>query len=79
MNLKKVVFPVAGLGSRFLPVTKAIPKEMLPIIDKPLIQYAVEEAIEAGFDELIFITGNTKKAITEHFDDKPNLNISNLT
>ncbi len=79
MNLKKVVFPVAGLGSRFLPVTKAIPKEMLPIIDKPLIQYAVEEAIEAGFDELIFITGNTKKAITEHFDDKPDLNISNLT
>ena len=79
MNLKKVVFPVAGLGSRFLPATKAIPKEMLPIIDKPLIQYAVEEAIEAGFDELIFITGNTKKAITEHFDDKPDLNISNLT
>ena len=79
MNLKKVVFPVAGLGSRFLPVTKAIPKEMLPIIDKPLIQYAVEEAIEAGFDELIFITGNTKKAITEHFDDKPDVNISNLT
>ena len=79
MNLKKVVFPVAGLGSRFLPATKAIPKEMLSIIDKPLIQYAVEEAIEAGFDELIFITGNTKKAITEHFDDKPDLNISNLT
>lgn len=79
MNLKKVVFPVAGLGSRFLPATKAIPKEMLPIIDKPLIQYAVEEAIEAGFDELIFITGNTKKAITEHFDDKPDQNISNLT
>ena len=79
MNLKKVVFPVAGLGSRFLPATKAIPKEMLPIIDKPLIQYAVEEAIEAGFDELIFITGNTKKAITEHFDDKPDVNISNLT
>jgi len=79
MNLKKAVFPVAGLGSRFLPATKAIPKEMLPIIDKPLIQYAVEEAIEAGFDELIFITGNTKKAITEHFEDKPDLNISNLT
>ena len=57
MNLKKVVFPVAGLGSRFLPATKAIPKEMLPIIDKPLIQYAVEEAIDAGFNELIFITG----------------------
>lgn len=79
MSIKKVVFPVAGLGSRFLPVTKAIPKEMLPIIDKPLIQYAVEEAIEAGFDELIFITGNTKKAITDHFDFKPDLNISNLT
>ena len=61
MNLKKVVFPVAGLGSRFLPATKAIPKEMLPIIDKPLIQYAVEEAIDAGFNELIFITGDTKK------------------
>ena len=79
MKLKKVVFPVAGLGSRFLPATKAIPKEMLPIINKPLIQYAVEEAIEAGFDELIFITGNTKKAITEHFDNEPDLNISNLT
>ena len=60
MNLKKVVFPVAGLGSRFLPATKAIPKEMLPIIDKPLIQYAVEEAIDAGFNELIFITGGFK-------------------
>ena len=79
MNIKKVVFPVAGLGSRFLPATKAIPKEMLPIIDKPLIQYAVEEAIDAGFDELIFITGDTKRAITEHFDFKPDLNISNLT
>ena len=55
MNLKKVVFPVAGLGSRFLPATKAIPKEMLPIIDKPLIQYAVEEAIDAGFNELILL------------------------
>ena len=79
MNLKKVVFPVAGLGSRFLPATKAIPKEMLPIIDKPLIQYAVEEAIDAGFNELIFITGDTKRAITDHFDFKPDLNISNLT
>ena len=65
MNLKKVVFPVAGLGSRFLPATKAIPKEMLPIIDKPLIQYAVEEAIDAGFNELIFITGDTKRAIMD--------------
>ena len=57
MVLKKAVFPVAGLGSRFLPATKATPKEMLPIVDKPLIQYAVEEAIEAGFTDLIFITG----------------------
>jgi UTP--glucose-1-phosphate uridylyltransferase len=79
MNLKKVVFPVAGLGLRFLPATKAIPKEMLPVIDKPLIQYAVEEAIDAGFTELIFITGETKRAITEHFDFNPDLNISNLT
>lgn len=79
MNIKKVVFPVAGLGSRFLPATKAIPKEMLPIIDKPLIQYAAEEAIEAGFSELIFITGDTKQAIKDHFNFKPNLDISNLT
>ena len=79
MNLKKVVFPVAGLGLRFLPATKAIPKEMLPVIDKPLIQYAVEESIDAGFTELIFITGETKRAITEHFDFNPDLNISNLT
>jgi len=79
MNVKKVVFPVAGLGSRFLPATKTIPKEMLPIIDKPLIQYAVEEAIDAGFNELIFITGDTKRSITDHFDFKPDLNISNLT
>jgi UTP--glucose-1-phosphate uridylyltransferase len=79
MNLKKVVFPVAGLGSRFLPATKAIPKEMLPINDKPLIQYAVEEAIDAGFTELIFITGETKRAITDHFEFNPDLNISNLT
>ena len=79
MNLKKVVFPVAGLGSRFLPATKAIPKEMLPINDKPLIQYAVEEAIDAGFTELIFITGETKRAITDHFEFNPDLSISNLT
>ena len=64
MVLKKAVFPVAGLGSRFLPATKATPKEMLPIVDKPLIQYAVEEAIEAGFTDLIFITGKTKRAIS---------------
>jgi len=68
MKIKKAVFPVAGLGSRFLPATKAIPKEMLPIVDKPLIQYAVEEALEAGIEEMIFITGRTKNAIMDHFD-----------
>ena len=67
-KLRKIMFPVAGLGSRFLPATKATPKEMLPIVDKPLIQYAVEEAIEAGFKDLIFITGKSKRAITDHFD-----------
>ena len=67
-KLRKIIFPVAGLGSRFLPATKATPKEMLPIVDKPLIQYAVEEAIEAGFRDLIFITGKSKRAITDHFD-----------
>lgn len=79
MKVNKVVFPVAGLGSRFLPATKSIPKEMFPIIDKPLIQYAVDEAIDAGFSELIFITGNTKRAIQDHFKFNPDLNISNLT
>jgi len=79
MKVNKVVFPVAGLGSRFLPATKSIPKEMLPIIDKPLIQYAVDEAVDAGFSELIFITGNTKRAIQDHFKFNPDLNISNLT
>ena len=64
----KAVFPVAGLGSRFLPATKAIPKEMLPVDDKPLIQYAVEEAVEAGIRDLIFVVGRTKNAIAEHFD-----------
>lgn len=64
----KAVFPVAGLGTRFLPATKASPKEMLPIVDKPLIQYAVEEAVAAGIDTMIFITGRSKNAITDHFD-----------
>src|SRR5688572_27530982 len=64
----KAVFPVAGLGSRFLPVTKASPKEMLPIVDKPLIQYAVEEAAGAGITDMIFITGRNKRAIEDHFD-----------
>jgi len=67
-NVTKAVFPVAGLGSRFLPVTKASPKEMLPIVDKPLIQYAVEEAAAAGITDMIFITGRNKRAIEDHFD-----------
>ncbi|HTM95390.1 MAG TPA: UTP--glucose-1-phosphate uridylyltransferase GalU [Croceibacterium sp.] len=66
--IKKAVFPVAGLGTRFLPATKAIPKEMLPIVDRPLIQYAVDEAREAGIEQLIFVTGRGKTAIVEHFD-----------
>ena len=67
-KITKAVFPVAGLGSRFLPVTKASPKEMLPIVDKPLIQYAVEEAAAAGITDMIFITGRNKRAIEDHFD-----------
>jgi UTP--glucose-1-phosphate uridylyltransferase len=67
-TITKAVFPVAGLGSRFLPVTKASPKEMLPIVDKPLIQYAAEEATAAGIRELIFVTGRNKRAIEDHFD-----------
>ena len=66
--VRKAVFPVAGLGTRFLPATKAIPKEMLPIIDRPLIQYAVDEAREAGIEQMIFVTGRGKTAIVEHFD-----------
>ncbi|MCC6201626.1 MAG: UTP--glucose-1-phosphate uridylyltransferase GalU [Gammaproteobacteria bacterium] len=66
--VRKAVFPVAGLGTRFLPATKANPKEMLPIVDKPLIQYAAEEAVAAGIEQLIFVTGRTKRAIEDHFD-----------
>ena len=66
--LRKAVFPVAGFGTRFLPATKAMPKELLPIVDKPLIQYAAEEAIAAGIDTLIFVTGRNKRAIEDHFD-----------
>lgn len=66
--IKKAVFPVAGLGTRFLPATKAIPKELLPIVDRPLIQYAVDEAREAGIEQMIFVTGRGKTAIVEHFD-----------
>jgi UTP--glucose-1-phosphate uridylyltransferase len=68
MKVRKAVFPVAGLGTRFLPATKAMPKEMLPIVDKPLIQYAVEEALKAGIQDIIFITGKGKQAIEDHFD-----------
>ena len=71
--VKAAVFPVAGRGTRFLPVTKASPKEMLPIVDKPLIQYAVDEALSAGADTLIFITGSSKRAIEDHFDSNPDL------
>ena len=67
-KIKKAVFPVAGFGTRFLPATKAMPKELLPIVDKPLIQYAAEEAIDAGIDTLIFVTGRNKRAIEDHFD-----------
>lgn len=67
-RVRKAVFPVAGLGTRFLPATKASPKEMLPIVDKPLIQYAVEEAVAAGITDMIFVTGRSKRAIEDHFD-----------
>ena len=67
-RIRKAVFPVGGFGTRFLPATKANPKEMLPVVDKPLIQYAAEEAIAAGCDQLIFITGRGKRAIADHFD-----------
>ena len=67
-TISKAVFPVAGFGTRFLPATKAMPKELMPIVDKPLIQYAAEEAIAAGIDTLIFVTGRNKRAIEDHFD-----------
>ncbi|MCB1754694.1 MAG: UTP--glucose-1-phosphate uridylyltransferase GalU [Gammaproteobacteria bacterium] len=67
-SIKKAVFPVAGMGTRFLPATKANPKEMLPVVDKPLIQYAAEEAVAAGVDTLIFVTGRNKRSIEDHFD-----------
>ena len=68
VKVKKAVFPVAGMGTRFLPATKANPKEMLPVVDKPLIQYAAEEAISAGIEELVFVTSMSKRAIEDHFD-----------
>lgn len=75
-TITKAVFPVAGLGTRFLPATKASPKEMLPVVDKPLIQYAAEEAIAAGATELIFITGRNKRSIEDHFDNASELEAS---
>jgi UTP--glucose-1-phosphate uridylyltransferase len=77
--IRKAVFPVAGLGTRFLPATKSIPKEMLPIVDKPLIQYAVEEAVEAGIDTLVFVTSHKKRAILDHFDPDETLQSYLLT
>lgn len=74
MIVKKAIFPVAGLGTRFLPATKAQPKEMLVVVDKPLIQYAVEEAYEAGIRQMIFVTGRNKRSIEDHFDDNFELN-----
>jgi UTP--glucose-1-phosphate uridylyltransferase len=74
--IKKAVFPVAGLGTRFLPATKANPKEMLPVVDKPLIQYAVEEAMQSGITELIFVTGRNKRLIEDHFDKNVELEAS---
>ena len=68
MQVKKAVFPVAGLGTRFLPATKSSPKEMLPLIDKPLVQYVVEEAVAAGIEQILFVTGRNKRAIEDHFD-----------
>ena len=73
MNVKKAVIPAAGLGTRFLPVTKSMPKEMLPIIDKPVIHYVVEEAVESGIDDVLIITGRGKRAIEDYFDDAPEL------
>src|SRR6202045_4195903 len=72
-QVKAAVFPVAGRGTRFLPITKASPKEMLPIVDKPLIQYAVDEALSAGAETLVFVTGSSKRAIEDHFDTDPEL------
>src|ERR1700731_1498525 len=72
-RVRKAVLPVAGLGTRFLPATKAIPKEMLTVVDKPLIQYAVEECIASGIEDVIFVTGRRKSAIEDHFDFAPEM------
>lgn len=75
-EIRKAVFPVAGFGTRFLPATKAMPKELMPIVDKPLIQYAAEEAVAAGIDTLIFVTGRNKRAIEDHFDNNQELEMA---
>ncbi len=72
-EVHKAVIPAAGLGTRFLPATKAMPKEMLPLIDRPVIQYVIEEAVASGMDDLIIITGRGKRAIEDYFDDSPEL------
>lgn len=72
-KIRKELFPVAGLGARFLPATKAMPKELLPVIDRPIIQYAVEEAVAPGITDFIFVTGRTKRAIEDYFDANPEL------
>ncbi|NTW06172.1 MAG: UTP--glucose-1-phosphate uridylyltransferase, partial [Peptococcaceae bacterium] len=73
MKVRKAIIPVAGLGLRFLPATKAVPKEMLPIVDKPTIQYIVEEAMASGIEDILFVTGRQKKAVQDHFDRSPEL------
>ena len=73
MKLRKAVIPVAGLGTRFLPATKTVPKELLPIVDIPSIQYVVQEAVDAGIQEIIFVTGRGKDSIEDHFDEAPEL------
>ena len=77
-TIRTAVFPVAGRGTRFLPATKASPKEMLPIVDKPLIQYAVEEAVAAGATRLVFVTASSKGAIEDHFNSDPELGITSI-
>lgn len=75
-KINKAVFPVAGFGTRFLPATKAMPKELMPVVDKPLVQYAAEEAVAAGIDTLIFVTGRNKRAIEDHFDNNQELEMA---
>ena len=72
-KIRTAVFPVAGFGTRFLPATKSMPKELMPVVDKPLIQYAADEVVRAGIDTLIFVTGRHKRAIEDHFDSNPEL------